>query len=487
MKQLIFISTILIAGLTVKAQNEFDALRYSQLDHYGEARFNAMGGSFGALGANMSALSINPGGIGVYKSSDFSFTPSFHYNYTESNSDGNNVSDGKLNFNFSNVGLVGYFDGSGNWKNINMAVGYNRINNYNTSISIKSSTDESLLTTYTDELNANGGTLEVDIADNFPFSSSLGYETFLVNPLVTDSSQYDHVFSNSNNITQTTSYRTRGGSGEAYFALGSNYDDKLYIGLLVGIPTVRYIYDRNYTETADLADTLTEFRSFSVEDYVQTTGAGINLKLGMIYKVVDWFRVGAAFHTPTVYSLSDSWRTTVTSETVDGLERVEQSPVGNFDYLVTTPYRFVTSASFIVGRHGVINGDYEVVDYSTARLGEDNSFGGGADFSIENQSIRDNFRLTQNIRIGTEWRLDPFRLRAGYRYQGDPISDEFNANNSSSIYSFGAGIKQDGYYFDMAYSLKTYQAESAVIAEQDDFATVNLRDHYITFTLGFRF
>ena len=55
-----------------KAQNEFDVLRYSNIEHYGDARFNAMGGSFGALGANMSSLSINPGGLGVFKSSDFS-------------------------------------------------------------------------------------------------------------------------------------------------------------------------------------------------------------------------------------------------------------------------------------------------------------------------------------------------------------------------------------------------------------------------------
>ena len=49
----------------------FYILRYSNLEYYGDARFNSMGGSFGALGANMSSLSINPGGLGVYKSSDF--------------------------------------------------------------------------------------------------------------------------------------------------------------------------------------------------------------------------------------------------------------------------------------------------------------------------------------------------------------------------------------------------------------------------------
>ena len=74
---LLLASTIGLIQFTV-AQNEFDALRYSNLEFFGDARFNAMGGSFGALGANMASLSVNPGGIGVYKSSDFSFTPAFH-------------------------------------------------------------------------------------------------------------------------------------------------------------------------------------------------------------------------------------------------------------------------------------------------------------------------------------------------------------------------------------------------------------------------
>lgn len=468
------------------AQNEFDVLRYSTLDHHGDARFNAMGGSFGALGANLSALSINPGGLGVYKSSDFSFTPSFHYNYSESNKDGNSVTDGKLNLHFSNIGLAGNFARNGDWKSVNIAIGYNRLSNYNTSISIKSNTSNSLLNAYTSELSANGGTYEEDIPGLFPFSSNLAYQTYLVNPLINGGVEYDHVFENSKNIKQSTRYETRGGSGEMYFALGSNYSDKLYIGALIGIPTVKYVYDRDYTEVSDPSDTLTEFKSFSVHDYVRTTGTGVNLKLGMIYKIADWFRVGTAFHTPTVYSLSDQWSTTVSSENKSGEVLSEGSPLGNFEYFVTTPYRLVGSAAFIVGKHGVINGDFEVVDYSTARIKEDNAFG-SADFSNENQNVRDNFRLTHNIRVGTEWRLDPFRLRAGYRFQGDQLKNNFNVDNSSSTYSFGVGVKQEDYYFDMSYALKLRKAESAIVGDQNDFASVNLKDHYISMTLGFRF
>lgn len=488
MKQVLIFSFASLLAVNVSfAQNEFDVLRYSTLEYYGDARFNAMGGSFGSLGANMSALSINPAGLGVYNSSDFSFSPSFHYNYTESNFDGNMVADGKLNFHFSNVGLVGNFKGGGDWKSVNFSIGYNRTNNYNTSISVKSSTDSSALNGYVNELNSNGGTFENDISDFFPFTSNLAYQTFLVNPLVSDSTQYDHVFTNSKNITQITSYETGGGSGEMYFALGGNYSDKLYLGALVGIPTVRYIYNRNYTETSEATDTLTEFNSFTIHDYVKTTGAGFNFKIGMIYKVSDWFRIGTAFHTPSIYSLTDEYDSSINSEKRDGTTFSESTPFGSFNYIVTTPYRFVSSASVVVGNHGVINVDYEIEDYSTARLKEDTYGSTGADFSLENRNIQTNFQMTQNIRVGTEWRIDPFRLRAGYRYQGDPINDQFNVDNSASIYSVGAGIKDEEYYLDVSYSLKKYNSQTIVNVDQNEFANTSLKDHYVTFTLGFRF
>jgi hypothetical protein len=487
-KRIILILSIVFSIQFLSAQNEFDALRYSNLEFYGDARFNAMGGSFGALGANMSSLSVNPAGIGVYQSSDFSFTPAFHYNFTDTQQDGNTISDGKLNFHFSNIGIVGNFVGGGNWESISLGMGYNRTSNFNTSISAKGITDNTMLNKYNNELNVNGGTYDGDIESLFPYSSNLAYQTYLVNPTMADSLQYDNVFQNSKNITQTTNYETRGGSGEIFFAFGGNYNDKLYLGASMGIPTVRYIYDRNYTEKSALNDTLTEFKSFTIHDNVKTTGAGFNFKLGMIYKVTDWVRVGVAFHTPTIYGLTDNYQTTMKSEMKDGSTYDNSSPYGNYSYLLTTPYRFISSIAFVMGEYGVINADYEMVDYSTARLKSDYDAGiDGYDFSTENQNIRNNFQLTQNVRVGTEWRLDPFRLRAGYRYQGNPISSNFNTNQQASTYSLGFGIKEEGYYFDVAYVLKMYNNQTVIVAENNDFATSELKDHYITFTLGFRF
>ncbi len=54
----------------VYGQNVDDALRYSQIFYSGTARFNSMGGAFTALGGDISTLSQNPAGIGVFRSSN---------------------------------------------------------------------------------------------------------------------------------------------------------------------------------------------------------------------------------------------------------------------------------------------------------------------------------------------------------------------------------------------------------------------------------
>ena len=45
---------------TSHSQTFEDVLRYSSFYNEGTARFNSMGGAFGALGGDLSAISINP-------------------------------------------------------------------------------------------------------------------------------------------------------------------------------------------------------------------------------------------------------------------------------------------------------------------------------------------------------------------------------------------------------------------------------------------
>lgn len=71
---LITLLVYLFANLAY-AQNEEDALRYSNVHLLGTARYMGLSGAYGAIGADFSTLSSNPAGIGLYRRSEFSITP----------------------------------------------------------------------------------------------------------------------------------------------------------------------------------------------------------------------------------------------------------------------------------------------------------------------------------------------------------------------------------------------------------------------------
>ena len=136
-KGLLAISIIALSSITLLAQNEIDALRFSQDAPLGTARFSAMSGAFGSLGGEFSALSLNPAGIGMYQFSEFSFTPSFNLNSNTSYY-GNKVTDYESGLKIGNIGLV--FSSpreNSEWKRINFAIGWNQLANYDGNIRIQ--------------------------------------------------------------------------------------------------------------------------------------------------------------------------------------------------------------------------------------------------------------------------------------------------------------------------------------------------------------
>src|SRR5512137_1242887 len=106
MKKIVSLSAIIfltISGLF--AQNVDDALRYSQIFYTGTARFMSMGGAFTALGGDLSTLSQNPAGIGVFRSSEISLSPQLFYNNTSASFNGISK-DYLYNFNLGQAGIV---------------------------------------------------------------------------------------------------------------------------------------------------------------------------------------------------------------------------------------------------------------------------------------------------------------------------------------------------------------------------------------------
>ncbi|NLI25221.1 MAG: hydrocarbon degradation protein, partial [Bacteroidales bacterium] len=148
MKRLLITGVVLMSSsLFLLAQNDGDAIRFSQYFPMGTARSVAMGSAFGALGADFSALSINPAGIGVYRKSELTFTPDIYYDKTQSTFYSQKYNDFKYKFLFNNLGGVFAFNSNRDkgWVGAAIGVGYNRLADYNRNVTISASNTQSSL------------------------------------------------------------------------------------------------------------------------------------------------------------------------------------------------------------------------------------------------------------------------------------------------------------------------------------------------------
>jgi len=288
----------------IDAQTAEDALRYSRLYFGGTSRFTSAGGAFGAVGADFSTLATNPAGIGLYKSSEYTVSLAGMFDNTKSTYNGVNGTGNDGNFALGNVGFVysvftGKHKSAGGLRNLNFGFGLNRQNDYNQETFINGPNHtSSMLNVYTDELNRQPGINPTVINYNYPFDIGLAYNAGLI---FYDSLHHEYTSDMPHGGAYQQKWVTSSGSiNEMDFSMGGNIADKLYFGMTLGVPWIRYYQSSQYTET-DNADTIYFFRAFQYNYTYETHGTGVNFKAGAVYRPANWVRVGVAIHTPTWY------------------------------------------------------------------------------------------------------------------------------------------------------------------------------------------
>lgn len=464
----------------LQAQNEVDALRYSRLGFFGTARYMGTAGAFGALGADFSTLSVNPAGLGLYQSSEFVLTPSLLSSSTNSAYQGNSREDVRYSFNIPNVGYVfSEKTGSETWKYFQFGFGLNKQASFNGR-------------SFAEGINPHNSILDAFAAEAFnrypndlnSFGAGLAWDTYLLVDTVTMGGKLNYTTAvPGGGVNQSKSTVTRGGINEMVFSFAGNYTDKLFFGATLGVPFLSYDEESTYSET-DAQDTIFDFSAMTMWDELHTSGTGVNLKLGMIYRPVEWVRIGAAVHTPTFYALHDRYSREMESWFDNGDNYNEGPRTGEYDYRLETPTRVIGSLAFVISKYGLISADYEFVDYSSARL---RSIDTDYNFFDENDAITEKYTSASNIRVGGELRLSPLLLRAGYAMYGSPYAQNINDGSSKSV-TFGIGIREKGFYWDLAYVRTTMDEDYYLY----DPALVNAVEqtrigNNVVMSLGFRF
>jgi hypothetical protein len=491
-RNIIIILALLSLFSGVSAQNLDQALKYSNIYYGGTARFMSMGGAFTALGGDISTLSQNPAGLGVFRSSELSITPQLSYNKSTASFYGSNTE--YLNdFNLYQAGLVSNLISSSRESGLltlNFGYSFNKTNNFDQNIRIQGVNPESSMADYW------AGKSEGTLSSNLSGPEGIAYETWVIDTLTGSGARsYGTVFSNyGDNPPSVYGQSVRrliyneGYSGEHAISIGGNYSNKLYFGATFGISSLRYVSHYEHLETANKAMP-SQFKSFNYTDYYEDKGTGYSFKLGAIFKPVESVRIGLGFHSPVWYYIHEYFFENMTSTFTDGANYEFSNDPLRFDYGLATPMRLLAGVAIQIKKFALLSADYEFVDYKAARFFET---GDGYNYSDENRNIDNSLKTAHNFRVGGELRLNKLYLRSGFGYNGKPYNpNEENANLDYTTISGGIGFREQNVFVDFGYSNLRYSEKYIMYPLPDSFdpaiASLNTTKNMFTLTLGYKF
>lgn len=538
-------------GASVSAQSAVDYYNLSASQLRGTARYMSMAGAFGALGGDISTLTQNPAGIGVYRSSDITATLDIDPRRTTLDNTGSQpYRNSKTNVACNNFGYIGAArTGSEIMPFFQWGASYNRINSFNR---YYRGYFPEINTSWTNQIaNASQGYNPAELegitgsngydpffSSDVDWLSALAYNTFLING--GQNGIYDGLFQANSFGNAEVEVREQGYIDEYSINFGGNFSDMIYWGIGFGIRDLQFNRVANYNEQIsdayvpvdpnDVNIMGTGAAEWGIDTYQSVSGTGFNLKVGVIFKPINEFRLGLAVHTPTWYNMQFNQSAQVTY----GLGRMENDNYYTFDnypggpdesnpYAETgdgywtrkcrTPWRLMASAAGVLGGRFILSADYIYEAYPS--MG-DSGFDASQDVAND---IKQYYTGSSELRLGAELRVTPkFSIRAGYGLKSSGVKagardgqDYIYTSGVSTMYTFegtrhnitfGLGYRWSSVYVDLAYVHSTstaqwnafspfpHQPEQAYTLDRPYFgpqADLTDTSNRIALTLGFRF
>ncbi len=457
----------MIATCTTYAQSISDALLYGNSNITGTARFRAMGGAFGALGGDLSAVGINPASSAIFTRGTASFTlaTDTYDNDVSYFGTQNSLSDTDISFNQAGGVFVIEGSTSSKWNKITLGFNYDRTANFDDDF-FASGTGDTSISSYFSEF-AQGVPLDLlellegeTISSLYQFlgeeegfgaqQAFLGFQSFLIDPVDFDDPNNSTYIPNTAGtiFDQEYSFASRGYNGKASFNIGAQYDEKYSFGLNLNSHFIDYTQSTVLFEFNDNPASL--IRSARFENNLRTIGNGFSFQLGTIARVSDALRLGFTYDSPTWLTISEevTQRITTIGEDNDGefSTTIDPRVINVFqDYELRTPGKYTGSIAYLFGKQGLISFDYSYSDYTNLTFRPTND----PFFRDQNIAIENTLKAVSMYRVGGEYRIKEWSLRAGYRFEESPYEDGQTLGDLTG-YSVGGGYNFGNVKFDLA-------------------------------------
>ena len=503
------IFSTLLGSNIVQAQSVGEVVRYATEQLNGSARYQAMGGAFGALGGDLSAISNNPAGSTVFAFNEAGATIGVQSFSTDTNYLGGFSNTEKSSFDISQAGfIIVLANPSSKWDKVAFGFNTQTVNNFNKNRFAQGTNNQNGLVDYFSEMG--NVTLDNEIPNSdFNLSNSQDYEysywgsevgqyaqhaymaldTRLIEYFEPDNAlpYYGYYDSKTSGIDQFHELNTIGGQQIYNLNFSGRYMKKLSLGFNLNIFSI------DYTEFKHTSDLYNDNASFLRQvDFIQdlnTFGTGVSFQFGAIFKATEMLRLGLNYNSPTYYELEDEYSESLDvryNENFEGQNARFISPnVINIagPYKIKTAAKIQGSAALILGKKGLLSLDYGQKNYGSSSV----TLPRADDTNALNNEISNALDDASYLRVGGEGRIGDLSLRAGYWQEDSPYKNKEIIDDFSG-YSLGLGIRFGSGSLDLAYtkSSRKYAQQLYYTGLTDSFnANENMGQVLLTYNVRF--
>ena len=497
----ILLFLIAISSPNLFSQNIFDAVLLSGENTNGTARFESMGGAFGALGGDLSSININPAGSSVYNDNEYALTLGIDNKSNKSSFFNTTKESNNTKFSINQGGVVWLWKNSGDGDINKISFGINAqteksfrnaldINGLNPSNSI----DKYFLN------NSNGfSASELSVGNNETVSSVYKYlgETFgysaqqaflAYQAYLTEYDSNNNTFSSfadsSGGVNQKHLYETKGVNTKYNINFAVQFRENYFFGL--NINTHEVFFEKYLLHKENNFISSSNIKEIIYENNLVTQGEGFSIQIGAIAKF-NSLRFGLSYQSPTWYRLFDETYQSLETRAVD-LNGVNYRDVVNPGvistypaYKLSTPSKLTTSAAIIFGKSGLISIDVISKDYSKIKLKPKR------DFLNTNKTILSSLTNTIDFRLGGEYRINQLSLRSGYEKFSSPYKNSFYIKDANSV-SFGLGYDFGSTLVNFSYKMMDRESNHQLFdTGLEDTARITTDNILSTISVIFKF
>lgn len=457
----LILTSLLAGSLAGQVQNP-DAITLFDRSSIGGTAANAGScGAYSSVGGNLSGMSLNPAGLGLYKTSDISITPGLRVAHDQSTYDGSSMNANHTIGEFAQAGAVFTKNihsktsapGSGSFglKSISIGINYQTDNSF----------DRSQNFNY---LNTSGSLVNKYAAlSNYYGTNQWSIESVLLGAsgILGQNASGQYTSNVKTPVQQSGNLSTNGGTNKISLGLGGNIDDKIFFGFSLAVPILNYTVNATINESNPIPnDTATYFQNYQLQSSVSESGVGVTGNLGLIFKPVSWFRFGISYTLPTWYFMSENYNGNLFFS--NGDSTTGELSADPYSYKIRTPMKGTIGASFYLNENSFISADYELQNIGATHytLSDDSA---GLFTAQTNGYIKQTYTYSHTLRVGIQGAIKKLRLRAGYSYTNSPFKSGQNYtasqyNQAMQSFTLGLGLKFKVFYMDLAYVL-TYSRD----------------------------